>query len=529
MGAPTIIFGLDGATYTVLDDLMQRGVMPYLQQFISEGVKATMMSVTPPLTPPAWSTLVTGRTPGHHGITGFFQYDSPESSSLQLVSNRQMTAETIWSMVNRQGKRSGCLNFVAHQPGPKIDGWVIPGWISWRWVKQLSHPSTVVERLKKELPGFDLKALAMDFEEERKAVVGSPIDDYKGWIGLHIDRERQWFNVIKYLMEHDTVDLLGVVFDGVDKMQHLLWPYLDPGLAPAEPSADFLRIREMCWDYYRNIDDILRETSELYGKDANILICSDHGFAGSWEVVFINTWLEQKGYLTWKEDTESVTNIQELEPAFYRMNTFDHDRTTAYALTTSSNGIFINVKGKKGDFGIDPAEYDSFLAKLTEELLNDFRDPATGEPIITAAVPSSVAFAGPHEALAPDITVSLRDHGFFSVRKGDSIIAKRPQYLGTHHPEGILICRGPGIRKNHHIDPVHLLDVAPTALYAMGLDIPADLQGRVLEEAFTSDFLADRELRRGASTKAVEKSDSEALEADDEDILEKMKALGYLE
>jgi len=69
-----IIFGLDGATYTVLLDLVRRGVMPYLGQFKAEGTYAPLASTVPPLTPIAWSSLVTGRTPGHHGITGFFHY-----------------------------------------------------------------------------------------------------------------------------------------------------------------------------------------------------------------------------------------------------------------------------------------------------------------------------------------------------------------------------------------------------------------------------------------------------------------------
>src|SRR4051812_12109682 len=97
-----VIFGLDGATFTILDDLMNRGVMPFLRQFVAGGVKATLKSITPPLTPPAWTTLVTGRTPGHHGVTGFFQYDSEDSTSVQIVGSRQVSKETLWSMVNRQ-------------------------------------------------------------------------------------------------------------------------------------------------------------------------------------------------------------------------------------------------------------------------------------------------------------------------------------------------------------------------------------------------------------------------------------------
>src|SRR5215831_9068010 len=160
MKPEVIIFGLDGATYTVLDDLLQRGIMPNLQRFINEGTRAKLLSTVPPLTPPAWTALVTGRSPGNHGILGFMQYADAHSNSVQLMNSRMMTAETIWSMVNRHGKRAGSLNFPGHQPAPKIDGWVVPGCVSWRWMKNLSHPPGIIDKLKKEVPRFDVKSLA---------------------------------------------------------------------------------------------------------------------------------------------------------------------------------------------------------------------------------------------------------------------------------------------------------------------------------------------------------------------------------
>jgi predicted AlkP superfamily phosphohydrolase/phosphomutase len=58
-----ILFGLDGGTYTVLDSLIDRGVMPFLARFMKSGVRGVLQSTTPPLTPPAWCSLVTGRSP----------------------------------------------------------------------------------------------------------------------------------------------------------------------------------------------------------------------------------------------------------------------------------------------------------------------------------------------------------------------------------------------------------------------------------------------------------------------------------
>ncbi|MDX2181997.1 MAG: alkaline phosphatase family protein [Bryobacteraceae bacterium] len=523
-----LIFGLDGATFTILDGLMETGVMPNLKRFAEEGAHGKLMSVKPPLTPPAWTTLVTGRTPGHHGVCGFFQYNSPESSSIQIVGSRQVRAETMWAMVNRQGKRSGCLNFVAHNPAPKIDGWALPGWVSWRWMKSLSHPAGVVEKLAAEIPGFDVKILAMDYEEERKAIVGSGIDDHEAWIQLHISREKQWFETLKRLQSTQPVDLAGIVFDGVDKLQHLLWGYLDPRIAPSNPSPEYQRTRAAALEYFRTIDLLLGEAMELF-RDWTILICSDHGFTNSWEILFINMWLEQAGYLTWAAGTEKTENPAEMEPSLYHLNAFDMDKTTAYALTTSSNGIYINVKGKKGDFGIDPADYGRFRDELAARIANEIRDPATGESIVTGIATREEAFHGPAMDLAPDLTLQLRDFGFVSVRRSNGILANRENPFGTHHPEGILFARGPGIRAGAKIEPTRLLDIAPTTLFAMGLDIPADLEGRVIEELYEPAYLSEHAAKRGATTAAVQADTTAEVPDEDADILAKMQALGYLE
>jgi predicted AlkP superfamily phosphohydrolase/phosphomutase len=531
MKPQVIIFGLDGATFTILDDLVARGIMPNLARFQSEGARGTLLSTTPPLTPLAWSSLVTGRTPGQHGVLGFIQYADANSTAVQLVSSRQFTAETIWSMVNRQGKRAGSLNFVAHQPAPKIDGWVIPGWVSWRWMKRLSHPANIIDELKQELPGFDVKKLAIDFEEERKSVIGAPIDDYSSWVSLHIEREKQWFEVLRYMMEKDPAELVGMVFDGVDKLQHLLWYYIDPALLPENPEPEYLRIREMAWNYFRTVDDLLGQTMELYGDQAAILICSDHGFTATSEIIYINSFLESMGYLTWKPETEVVEDgSQELESGVYRQVGFDASKTKAYVLNASSNGVFINVKGRRDNTGILPQEYESFRRELIDALLTKCVDPETGEPLITKVSTREEAFWGPNMQNAPDLTLQLRDYGFVSVRRTHTIYAKRPHIGGTHHPEGILIGRGPGIKQGVRIDPVWLADITPTALYAMGLDIPADLQGRVIEELYSSEHLSKHARTLGGTTEIGEAIPVPAgVPDEDTEIIEKMKALGYLE
>ncbi|MES1258395.1 MAG: alkaline phosphatase family protein, partial [Acidobacteriota bacterium] len=303
-GARAMIFGLDGASFQVLDDLTRRGVMPNLAELMATGVRGSLLSTVPPLTPVAWSSLVTGRTPGNHGVTGFFQFDAPESFSLRIVSARELRSETVWSIVNRHGLRAGSLNFPIHCPPPRIDGYVIPGWLPWKWIRMFSHPAGLVAKLQREIPGLDIRELAMDFEQEKKSIAGAAIDNHENWIELHIRRDQHWFDVLCHQLRRDPCELVGIVFDGVDKLQHLLWPYLDPALEPERPTEGFLRLRERCWDYFRQLDRFLGEVLAMVGEECTVFIVSDHGFTGTSQILHINTWLEQNGYLTWKAGME---------------------------------------------------------------------------------------------------------------------------------------------------------------------------------------------------------------------------------
>ena len=51
MSKRTLLIGLDGATFDILDPLMRDGVMPFLKTFIETGVRAELRTVIPALTP----------------------------------------------------------------------------------------------------------------------------------------------------------------------------------------------------------------------------------------------------------------------------------------------------------------------------------------------------------------------------------------------------------------------------------------------------------------------------------------------
>src|SRR3954469_20921943 len=71
-----VILGLDGATWTVLDPMRRRGLMPNLDALLARSASGTLRSCIPPVTKAAWTTMMTGCAPPRHGIFDHRYYDA---------------------------------------------------------------------------------------------------------------------------------------------------------------------------------------------------------------------------------------------------------------------------------------------------------------------------------------------------------------------------------------------------------------------------------------------------------------------
>ena len=529
-----VLIGLDGGTFSTLDPLMEDGVMPFLKGFLASGVRGDLLSVMPPLTPPGWASLVTGRTPGNHGILDFFRFESPQSRYIRLVNSRDVKCETLWSIISRQGLKATALNFPLMTPPPPMSGYAVPGWAPWRYLRRMCSTRELYDRIK-TVPGFNVQDLAMDLELEGKAIEGSSKEEYEDWIRFHIRREKQWFEILRYLMQEDPCDLTAVLFDGVDKLQHLLWRFIDPNYVPTYPSAWEQRIRDLCLEYFRQLDGFIAETVAMAGPEASVFLASDHGFGPSTEVFYLNAWLHRQGYLEWAtqapEDSGEVGKLG-LDMTSRWSFMVDWNRTTAYGLTPSSNGVHIAVAGRRGQHGIDPKEYERVRSILMDQL-REFTDPATGGRVVTQIRTREEAFSGTQMDMAPDLTLSLRDGGFVSILKSDVTLKPRPEVMGTHRPEGIFMAKGPGICRGRSLPALSIADVAPTLLYTLGLPVPSDLEGCVAEQIFEPVALRKRPARVGEPTQVPEafpqRLDQKEEKEGEAQVLERLKQLGYVE
>ncbi len=129
----------------------------------------------------------------------------------------------------------------------------------------------------------------------------------------------------------------------------------------------------------------------------------------------------------------------------------------------------------------------------------------------------------------------LADGAAISILRSEEITRRRSQPCGNHQWQGVFLAAGPGIRAGAQLRELSILDVAPTLLYTLDVPIPRDMTGRLATSAFDPEALRARPPRTAVSESASAAEPAVAgldleLDPDEEQtILNRLKALGYVE
>ncbi|OLC55792.1 MAG: hypothetical protein AUH92_01425 [Acidobacteria bacterium 13_1_40CM_4_69_4] len=514
--------------------MFDRGLMPTLKRLCESGVRAGLQSTANPLTPLAWTSLLTGRSPGHHGIFDFVRVEQlSDHPHFRLATSSDIRCPTIYSLIGERGLKSISLNFPVMFPPRPINGFLIPGFVPHRHLGRAMHPRDLHDRLS-AIPDVSLKELPVDFEDERRSVQVLAPERHEEWIRFHIRRERQWSNVLGHLMRNEPWDLASVVFDGVDKLQHACWRFIDDRLFASLGASSWARsVRRLCLDYFRLLDDLIARALDLAGPETRVFLASDHGFGPSDEIFYVNSWLAQQGHLAWKDDApvapEGYINTEGMKAAAFL---FDWSRTRAYTLTPGSNGIYLRSGGGPGAPPLGEAERASLRRRIADALMQ-VTNPGTGQRVVRRVMTREEAFPGPHAHLAADLTLVLRDFGFVSVTRSEETVKTRREVAGVHNPRGIFVAAGPGIRRGEAVEDLSILDVTPALMHSLGQPVPQEFEGRLPVEIFELAHAvraAGAVSARRAHAPAEVHAEVAVMDAEGEaTVMERLRALGYLE
>ena len=559
MGDKVFVIGLDAATLDVMGPLMEEGCLPNLQGLCKAGVHGELASTIHPLSPPAWTSFITGKNPGKHGIYDFVVH-RPNSYELEYTFGGMRQGDSLWKLLSDAGKKVVVLNVPMTYPPERVNGILISGFDAPGADSDFAYPPSILDEVTRNVGPYQLR----DYPQGH-----NPSSFLKQLQDLLSFRKR----LAHYMMDHYEWDFFMMVFGETDLVQHAYWQYTDPAFTSVS-AADRKKYGNVIRDTYIAMDGVLGELLAKLSPDTHILIMSDHGAGPCYKAVFINKWLEETGLLCYGDAKSKVGSLEIIKKVHeiikktvppagleWMKRTFptlrqqvkskivfsdiDWHRTKVWSFGRESTNLFINVKGKFPRGVVNPGKEYEDLRERLKEMLQTIIDPETREPAVSEVYKSEEVYHGPCMDRVPDLLVTWknyqytswpgyndRDRALFepSLHHSDFSDWSELQKGGNHRPNGILFMKGESIRRGKKLEGGRIIDLAPTILHLLGLPIPGDMDGRVLEDALRPSHLEEAPPRYEEAS-AGGKTEMTAVYSDEDvdRVEERLRSLGYIE
>ena len=363
----TVIIGLDGVPYSLIENLTNNGIMPETKKLVEKSVFKQMESSIPEISSVAWSSIITGKNPGEHGIFGYtdipigtYRLSFPNFSNLRTAPFWQKDAD----------KKSIIINVPSTFPVKPLNGIHISGFVSLDLERSV-YPESLIPKLIE----FNYQ-IDVDSSKAHKSI---------DWFLNDLDKTlKARIDTYRYLWNEKGWDTFMLVFTGTDRLSHFLWDAYEN--EDHKYHASFL-------EHFHQIDEVIGEIANEISDDDLLVLLSDHGFEMLEREVNVNFILKENGFL-------------KLGPGANR-NYADIDyETKAFALEPAR--IYINLENKYPRGAAKENEYDSLIKKIIE-IFNNLE--LRGRKVIKKVLRKEEIYKGPYTNQAPDI-VLIPNKGF---------------------------------------------------------------------------------------------------------------------
>ena len=488
-----LVFGLDAGTWTILNELFARNELPNLRKLRDDGTSGVLRSEVASFSPRVWTTLATGKLPEKHGILDF-----------SCCQNEHLKTRRLWEILQSPGGGGwsvGLFQWLMTWPPDAFDPFIVPAWMARgpqtrpadlsfvkemeiafqkgdvdAWLRDEKHQGLrqkAITSLRDWARGYldhglrwstllkcvrklgEARSLAEGFTDPKEASAASVAFDYAAKRTIQL-----WINGDVYLdlYRRGQPDFSCMILYGTDNLAHKFWQFHFPDdfELPRQRSAPFANLLT---DYYKAADQLLGEIVPLLPPQTTIAVVSDHGFASGAGVAGARQ----------REVRPSVSTLAELAGVGGEVSTAE----------VATHGFIL------------PKTADVESAKTLFDRLRSFIDGCAtvegGRKVFTIKVLPSAQL---------QVDVNLDAELQLATRVAPPAGELPFQKLGTiddragsHSLDGIVILKGPHLRRGHPLEGARLQDLTPTLLYLEGKAVGNDMDGEVLYDAIEPDFI----------------------------------------
>jgi predicted AlkP superfamily phosphohydrolase/phosphomutase len=271
-----LLIGVDAATWDVIRPLMAEGKLPTFARLVKDGWSATLLSIEPTISPALWTTIVTGKGPGEHGIKGFLSTDGTGASGGVPVTSNLRRTEALWTIASREGRRVDVVGWYVTWPVEPVNGVMV----SDRFGPEDRGPllaKATEEAARSVYPPSRGPELERLFVRADRFLDPWEREFHRMYRAYPVDATRT--AITEHLMRTAPAELTLVYLWGIDPMQHNFWGYYQPGSVPGLPlDAESVELNGgKIPEYYATVDGFIARMVALLGPRDTVLIVSDHG------------------------------------------------------------------------------------------------------------------------------------------------------------------------------------------------------------------------------------------------------------
>lgn len=481
------LLGIDGATWKNLMPWIRQGHLPHFQTLVEEGMWGELASTTPPLSPPAWTSIFTGVNPGKHSIYSFVKYKPARSYTISPISSHDRRVPAIWDILTSKDRSGLYMNIPFSYPPPKIKGVFTSGLGTPGVRAAFVHPVSLKNELLRLYPRYSIDFTdGLRCQEKDKASTRRIYEISQ----LHMDAFKTLF-----ARTGGKYNFYCFIVRSLDVIQHFYW-----------------RNQNIILEFYKQVDGFLGWLLSLLTEDDVLVVCSDHGFQAIAKRVYINDWLCEVGLLkvrrktrrisprflsmesiydklmrtsmkkvAWKiKRTRILPLIAKVLPSetFQYQSKIDWRRTKVFFWEASFGLLRLNIIDREPE-GAVPQHLRREVEESVIQAAASLIDEENQKRVIAKVERAEDIYSGPY--ILPDL-VLLPAPGYIffgGFSKGSRYFEKETIREGEHDPHGVWVLIG---AKDFRIrSGVHTVyDIAPTILSALRIKIPDYMDGEAI-------------------------------------------------
>ena len=365
----TVVIGIDGVPFGLLNNLSEKGVMPNFAELKGEGVFTPMKSSIPEISSVSWSSVITGKNPGEHGIYGFTGLIEG-TYTISFPNFRNLKAPAFWHEMTN--KSYVILNVPSTYPARELNGVHISGFVS-PDLERAVYPPSYLDTLRDMNYRVDVDS---GYAHKSMRLF---LNDLFKTNEIRVKAHKYFWNKFDW-------DVFMLVFTGSDRLEHFLWhAYEDEN---HEYHDKFLQ-------YFREVDFAIGEIVSRINEEDQLIMLSDHGMEAIKRNVNVNSYLAEEGFLVLVDKPKPSERYKNIR-----------DGTKAFALDPAR--IYLNRGGKYPNGSVKPNEEEDIIASL----ISAFEDlKYNGEEVIKKVYRKEEIYHGEQLEHAPDL-VLLSNPGF---------------------------------------------------------------------------------------------------------------------